>query len=590
MRKRFLNGCWILIASTLTLAAGSNDGSLIQAVKDGDQAAVKTLMQRKADVNAAEADGSTALLWAAYANDVATVDLLLKAGANVKATNKFGVSPLALAAEAGSVSLVERFLKAGADPNLSYSSSGGGETVLMTAARTGAADLVRLLLSSGADVNGREPTRGQTALMWAAAGGHTAAVRVLIEGGADVKARSSEMKASHENKYVFGRKDAASGEKLPMFTPLMFTALHGHIDAARALLDAGANVNDAAPDGTPILHVAIINANWEYAARLLEWGADPKVESAGGTALHHIAHVRATKVLVKTGGIPPPVGRGSMSSLELAKRLVAGGADPNTRITKPGEKIYGTRAGTRSGMTALMLATMPADPDYVRTLLALGADPKLKTNNRTTVLMMAAGLELNSLLGDDEEALEILRIMVDRGLDVNDQNDVGDAALHGAAFRDSNAVIEFLVSKGAKLDVANSIGWTPLMEAAWTGRGLFNTRPGAEKLFRSLYEKNGLPILVPTRDEAIEKLVDSKGGPVISCPEALTVKASGQTGAVINYAEATATSRRRYGKLETKCTPPTGSTFPLGNTIVTCTATDENKRSDSCTLIMKVEQ
>ncbi len=587
MKKRFLSGCLVLVASTLTLAAGPNDRPpLIQAVKDGDQAATKLLMQRKVDVNAAEADGSTALHWAAYANDLATVDALLKAGASVKATNKFGVSPLAVAAEAGNASLVERFLKAGADPNTTQF---GSETVLMTAARTGTADVLRLLLAAGAAPNAKETTHGQTALMWAAAGGHTAAIKVLIEAGAEVKARSSELKAAHENKYVFGRKDADSGEKLPMFTPIMFTALRGHIDAARALLDAGANVNDAGPDGTPLLHIATLNGNWEYAARLLEWGADPKVESNGGTALHHISHVRAAKVLVKTGGIPGPVEGGSMSSLELAKRLVAAGADVNARITKPGEKIYGTRAGTRTGMTPLMLATMPADPQYLRTLLALGADPKMKTNNRTTVLMMAAGLELNSLLGDDEEALEILHILTDLGLDVNDQNDVGDAALHGAAFRDSNAVIEFLVSKGAKLDVKNSIGWTPLMEAAWTGRGLFNTRPGAEKLFRSLYEKAGLPIVVPTRDEAIEKLVDSKGGPIISCPDAVTVKAAGPQGAVINYPEATATSRRRYGTLKTTCTPGTGATFPIGNTVVTCTATDQNNRTDSCALIMKVE-
>ena len=180
---------------------------------------MRALLQRRADVNAPEPDGTTALHWAAHMDDVGTAELLIGAGANPKAANRHRVTPLALAATNGNAAMIGLLLKAGADPNTALPE---GETALMTAARTGKLDAVKVLLETGANVNVKEASRGQTALMWAAAEGHTAVVEALTRQGADIGARST------------------GG-----LTALLFAVREGKIDAVRALLKAGANVNDA---------------------------------------------------------------------------------------------------------------------------------------------------------------------------------------------------------------------------------------------------------------------------------------------------------------------------------------------------------
>ena len=581
----------ILLALSCSVAAvGGNTettSALIDAVNRGDAATVQKLIAQRVDVNAPATDGSTALHWAVYRNNLALVDRLLDAGADPTLATKFGMRPLALAAENGNAALIERLVKAGADSNRA---SLGGETALMTAARGADASVLKVLLANGADPNAREKTRDQTPLMWAAAEGNTAAIKVLLEAGADVSARSSELKAFHENDFVAGRLNDNLSERLPMFTPLQFAVRGGHIEATRMLLDAGANVNDPAPNGALPLHIAILNAHWELAAFLVDRGADVDAEAPGGRPLHQIASVRAAKVLVRAGGLPPPEPTGKMTAMQLAKKLIELGANVNARITKPLGQTYGTRPGTQVGLTPLLLTVIPADPEYMRVLLDGGADPTLMTNNRTNFLMMAGGVGLNANLGEDEEALAIVKTAVEEtGLDINAQNQDGDTALHGAAFRGYNPIVEYLAEQGARLDIKNNIGWTPLMEAQWNARGLFNTRPETAKLLRELYEARNLPIELPTREEAIETLVNSKGGPVISCPDAVTVKSPNGGATVINYPEATATDRRRYGRLETVCTPGTGSVFPIGTTTVTCTSTDQNGRKDACAVLMKVE-
>src|SRR6185503_6238971 len=148
-------------------------------------------------------------------------------GANVKTSTRYNITPLYLAAVNGNAPIMERLLKAGADPN---GIAEEGQTMLMTAALSGKPDAVRMLLTRGAKVDTKEPYRGQTALMWAAAEGNTAAIDVLLEAGADVTLKSN------------------GG-----FTPLLFAVRNAHIDTAVALLKRGANVNDAAPDGSSAL-------------------------------------------------------------------------------------------------------------------------------------------------------------------------------------------------------------------------------------------------------------------------------------------------------------------------------------------------
>ena len=177
----------LAMAVGLCSVARAADTPLIEAVRGGDPAAVRTLLDRGADVDARAADGAAALHWAAYADDLAMVDLLLDAGADVAARNRAGVTPLSLAAAGADAALVERLIEAGADPDERLP---GGETPLMMAARTGRVAVLAALLDRGAAVDAAEDRRGTTALMWAAANERPGAVRLLVERGADVSARS----------------------------------------------------------------------------------------------------------------------------------------------------------------------------------------------------------------------------------------------------------------------------------------------------------------------------------------------------------------------------------------------------------------
>jgi ankyrin repeat protein len=188
MRLNGLGGCVVgLLLCVSSSDAAVAPASVADAVKKADKAAIRAMVQKHADVNVPEPDGSTALHWAAYTNDFEIADLLIRAGANAKATNRYGVTPLFLASSNGNAAIIEALLKAGADPNLA---SAEGETPLMLAARAGIAPAVSALITHGANVNATEKWKGQTALMWAAAEGHVAAVQALVAAGADLNARS----------------------------------------------------------------------------------------------------------------------------------------------------------------------------------------------------------------------------------------------------------------------------------------------------------------------------------------------------------------------------------------------------------------
>jgi ankyrin repeat protein len=161
--------------------------AIADAAMRGDKVAVRTLIQQKADVNAPQIDGATALHWAIYRDDEELVDLLIRSGANVKAANRDGATPLAMASLYGKPSVMLKLLKAGADAK---EAAPNGQTVLMLAARNGNPDAIRVLVEGGANVNARETIRGTTALMWAAEQRHPEAVKALLAGGADFNAKS----------------------------------------------------------------------------------------------------------------------------------------------------------------------------------------------------------------------------------------------------------------------------------------------------------------------------------------------------------------------------------------------------------------
>ncbi len=439
-----------------TSAAAAPDAPLIDAVRAGDAAGVGRLLDGGADANAASADGTTALHWAVHRDDARIADLLLAAGAHVAATNRYGMQPLMLAASNGSATLVSRLLAAGAD---SRAAMPGGETVLMTAARAGPADTVRLLLEHGADPDARDEYSHQTALMWAAARNNAGAIEALIEHGADVHARTPRRDPTPGGSYFSSL--SATG-----FTALLFAVRAGQLDATRELLDAGANVNDTVSDGQSALVVAAANANWELADYLLDRGADPTLAGAGWNALHQTVRTRRPN---PSGGLAGPIPTGNVDSIDVIRKLIARGVDVNARMTRNGMKDGQRSRLNRLGATAFFLAAKNTDVEALRVLVEAGADPLVPSADHTTPLMVAAGVAIfipgedgGSLPGQEEEVLAAVRMCIARGADVNAVNDRGESALHGAAFRGVNAVVDLLVERGARLDATTVEGWTPL--------------------------------------------------------------------------------------------------------------------------------
>jgi ankyrin repeat protein len=499
-----IRGWVLLVASVTSLAATNGSNSLIQAVKDQDATAVRTLLQHGANANAREADGTTALHWAANRDDLAATELLIKAGADVKAVNRYGVSPLLIACSNASGALVERLLKAGADAN---SALPEGETAVMTAARAGKADVIRALYKAGADVNAKESWHRQTAIMWAAAGNYPAAIEMLKEVGADINVRSD------------------GG-----FTAIMFAARDGRLEAAQTLVKLGANVNDTVqpltappmgqtgplkinpytgsldvrrlgprpvgPTGISALVLAITNAHFAVAKFLVDQGADVNAAASGWTPLIQLEYVRRPNL---GKGLAPPESVDTFDSLELAKALLDHGANPNARQTQ----LIDDKARINQnpvGATAFFLAAKHADVPMMRLLADRGADPLLGTEDGVTPLAAASGVGLFNLgesPGTNEEALDAVKLAYQLGgsKDVNTPDKFGWTPLHGAALRGAPDVIQFLVEKGANIDIKCSDGWTPLRIAdgiLYTGT-LKRGREAGERL-RQLMRARGMTV------------------------------------------------------------------------------------------------
>ena len=454
--------------STLVLlACGSgafgSDSPLADAAEKADRARVRMLVGQRAEVNKSQVDGLTALHWAAYHDDLETAKLLLEAGADVNAPNRYGVPPLSLACTNGNTAMVDLLLDAGADPN---SSVRGGETVLMTAARTGKLGPVKALLAHGAELDAKE-RHGQTALMWAAAEGHAVVVESLLAAGADF------------------RTPLPSG-----YTPLFFAVREGRTAVVRVLVKAGADVNEAmrpkkssgkAPArGTTPLILAVENGQFELAVALLELGADPNDQRSGFTALHTLTWVRKPNRGDDESGDPAPIGSGNLSSLQLVEKLVTHGADINARLERGAS---GRGVLKRVGATPFLLSSMTADVPLMRTLVKLGADPRLPNADHCTPLMAAAGvgtLAPGEEAGTEPEALEAVALALELGNDVNAIDDNGETAMHGAAYKNFSKVVELLDQRGARIDVwnhKNKYGWTPLAIAEGHRPGNFKPSP-----------------------------------------------------------------------------------------------------------------
>ena len=436
---------------------------LADAIENQKRGRIDELLQRGADVNAAQVDGMTALHWAAWHDDLETARPLVRAGADVNAATRYGVRPLSLACANGNAELVELLLNAGADANTTLP---GGETALMTAARTGRLGAVRALLAHKADVNAKE-RQGQTAIMWAAAEGHADVVRALIEAGADF------------------RTPLKSG-----FTPLLFAVREGRRDVVLVLVDAGADVNEAMqPEraggrtprkGTSSLIVAVENGHFELAAMLLAAGADPNDQRSGFTPLHVITWVRKPNRGDGLDGQPPPFGSGNMTSLQFVRELAAHGADVNPRL-KQGASGRGVLSQT--GATPFFMACDTADVPLMRLLVELGADPTIPNADHCPPVLAAAGLGTlapTEEAGTEEEMIEAVKFLLELGADINAVDDNGETAMHGAAYNSAPKMVELLTASGAKVEVwnrENKYGWTPLLIAEGHRPGNFKPSP-----------------------------------------------------------------------------------------------------------------
>jgi ankyrin len=464
--------------------AATAEPAIVDAAMNGDLKTVRTLVRQAADVNAAHADGMTALHWAVERRDLPMMNVLLEAGAKHDLTNRTGARPLYLAATNGDAAAIARLLEAGEDANAVLTAE--GETVLMLASHTGNADAVKLLLDRGADANVQQ-VRGQTALMWAAAEGHADAVKLLLARGAD-PAMSSAASTKQEKRPPGG------------MTALLFAARQGQLDAARALLDGGADVDQAGADNTSPLLIAVVNGHYDVASLLLERGAKPNVADGNGrTPLFAAIDLRN----VQWSQAPAPE-LPQAEHLALITKLLDAGADPSVKMLgQVGHRgSFDMRWTDLKGGNAFSRAAWNGDIEVMRLLLARGADPKVVTEKGETALLLLAGAGWplgQGYIRSEGEITAALDLLVEQlGMDVNAATKEGITPVICAVFKGDNFVVQYLVDHGARLDVKDAEGrgvitWAQGVDA--NGGQPPRPQPETEKLVRELMAKQGITIV-----------------------------------------------------------------------------------------------
>jgi ankyrin repeat protein len=472
-----------LLVATVAIAAPPP--TIVDAARSGDWSSVRSLVAaNKAAVNSSDIDGTRALHWAIRAGESDIVDVLLKAGADATAKDRLDVTPLFLAAMNGDGAIMRKLLNAGANANQVEKT---GETILMVAIRTGSTDAVRALLEHKASANYAEPQLQLTPLMLAAEGGYTEIVADLIRSGADIQVRTRTgatparrlpcVAASGCGSHGIGIVRGGwpdKGIRAPIsgnMSPLMYAAREGKIDAARLLLDAGANVNEVDKNDISPLFMAISNNHPDMARFLIDKGANINAKDwYGRTPLFAAVEMRNADMHYSTFKlIQSPEDRKAM--LDFIKMLLDKGVDPNIQVTevpplRPWMYLLGGSLAwvDFTGQTPFLLAALSGDVSTMRLLLEYKADPKIATYGGTTPLMAASGVNwvFSQTYDEGEPALlEAVKLCVELGMDVNAKNSMGLTSLMGAANRGSDSIIEYLVSKGAKLDAKDNVGRTP---------------------------------------------------------------------------------------------------------------------------------
>jgi ankyrin repeat protein len=492
--------------STQVLGATSE---IADAAMNKNKDAVRSLLSKKADVNAPQVDGTTALHWAVRADDLETTDLLIHAGANVSAANREGVTPLMLAATNGSTRMIEKLIKAGANPNASLSKF--GDTALMLTARTGSVEAAKVLLDNGANADAIETWGGTSALMWAVSERHLDMAKLLIANHANVNAKSYFVPSAHgrgfEGAVPEPPKPDQAVEELGggWMTPLLFAAREGDLEMSRTLIDAGANMNAIAGDGKDPLGLAIFNGQYELASFLIDKHVNVNhADAQRFTPLFWAVDRRNMEL--GTNGFPWTV---TTDPLPLIKKLLDAGADPNAVVNNTPRGRNRNASPRIVFATALHRAAFAGDLELSKLLLAHGANPHAVSSDRESMLEAAAGLALipgYQVSHPNPERLELAKLLVDLGEDVNWADAYGITPLMVAANLGNTSLVQFLVDKGAdlgaydlgkRLDGAFMASVEPLMPVDYAiGVGTFlpnnsveNHADTAELMLRLMKEK-----------------------------------------------------------------------------------------------------
>lgn len=454
----------IYAATPVTAGPVSNTANdLIKAVQADDLPAVDSMLKKGADANSKEANGTTALHWAAYRHNSAMVKRLLAAGAKPNVTNEFGSNPMLEAAITGDAATIDALLKGGADPD---SPNADGQTALMEVARTGNIEAAKALLKAGAHVNAVETFGGQTALMWAAAQSQPDMIRYLLEFGAKIDERGAvrdwQARITNEPR----PKDRNHGG----FTALLYAAREGCVECVKALAEGHADLNLSDPDRETPLNMALMNEHFDFAKAIVEAGADVDEWDIYGRSPLYNAVDLAT---LPTGGRPDVPSQDKTPAIEVVKLLLEKGADPNIQLSvrPPYRNVPQDRGGDQvlsTGATPLLRASKAGDqPETMKVLLAHGALVDLPTADGVTPLMAAAGMghSQNPTRGryqTDDDAAAALKILLGAGADIHKHADNGQTAMHAAAMKGWTKTVLVLAQNGADLELKDRQGKTPL--------------------------------------------------------------------------------------------------------------------------------
>ena len=457
---------------------------LAGAIKSGDRsAAVEMIAKKSADVNAAEADGSTPLLWAANLSDLDLVSRLLKAGANPNVRNKLGSTPLAEAAFNANTEMIRALLDAGADPN---AAGPDGQTPLLLVARTANVDAAKLLLEKGANPNAKETQRGQTALMWAAAASQAPVMRELLAHGAEVDTRS----ATDLMTPLVSSEPRAQPRPPGGMTAMLFSVREGCLDCVKLLVEKGAKIDLPDPEGVTPLISSIFNTHFDVAKYLIEQGANVDHWDWWGRTPLYLAVDYNT---LPHGGRPDQPALDQTLPIDIIRMLLEKGANSNPQLKLlPPYRATGADRGVDQmlsfGATPLLRAAKAMDAPAIKLLLEHGAIVDLPNNQGMTPTVAASGM--GSIDADtrgyfttpdvQDRAIASLELLLAKGGALNGRaGRFQQAPLHGAAFWGWNKVVEYLLSKGADVNLTDERGYTAVDYAM--GRAQGNSRGGQRK-------------------------------------------------------------------------------------------------------------